>query len=160
MNNRSRDLSLVTFFVIGCLLVGGISGFFTTGAVDTWYPSLVKPDWNPPSWLFGPVWTILYALMGVAAFLIYREGFEKKEVKIALGIFSVQLGLNFLWSILFFNYKNLFASFVEIVVLWVAILATIISFYRISRPAALIMIPYLLWVSFATILNYTILVLN
>ncbi|MEW6011116.1 MAG: TspO protein [Methanobacterium sp.] len=160
MNNRSRDLSLLTFFVIGCLLVGGISGFFTTGAVDTWYPSLVKPDWNPPSWLFGPVWTILYALMGVAAFLIYREGFEKKEVKIALGIFSVQLGLNFLWSILFFNYKNLFASFVEIVVLWVAILATIISFYRISRPAALIMIPYLLWVSFATILNYTILVLN
>lgn len=160
MNNRSRDLSLLTFFVIGCLLVGGISGFFTTGAVDTWYPSLVKPDWNPPSWLFGPVWTILYALMGVAAFLIYREGLEKKEVKIALGIFSVQLGLNFLWSILFFNYKNLFASFVEIVVLWVAILATIISFYRISRPAALIMIPYLLWVSFATILNYTILVLN
>lgn len=160
MNNRSRDLSLLAFFVIGCLLVGGISGFFTTGEVDTWYPSLVKPDWNPPSWLFGPVWTILYVLMGVAAFLIYREGLEKKEVKIALGIFSVQLGLNFLWSILFFNYKNLFASFVEIVVLWVAILATIISFYRISRPAALIMIPYLLWVSFATILNYTILVLN
>ncbi|MBU4534395.1 MAG: tryptophan-rich sensory protein [Euryarchaeota archaeon] len=160
MGNRGRDLSLLAFFVIGCLLVGSISGFFTAGEVDTWYPSLVKPDWNPPSWLFGPVWTLLYALMGVAAFLIYKEGFEKREVKIALGIFSVQLGLNFFWSILFFTYKNLFASFVEIILLWIAILATIISFYRINRPAALIMIPYFLWVSFATLLNYTLLILN
>ena len=160
MNFKVRDLSLLALFVIACIVVGGVSGFFTAGEVDAWYSSLIKPVWNPPNWVFGPVWTILYALMGVAAFLVYREGFQRREVKIALGIFSVQLALNFFWSILFFSYKNLFASFVEIIILWVAILATIISFYRVSRPAALIMLPYLLWVSFASILNYSIWILN
>lgn len=160
MSLKGKEIPLLALFVLACLLVGGISGFLTSGEVNNWYPNLNKPLWNPPNWLFGPVWTILYVLMGIAAFLVYREGFEKREVKFALGIFSIQLALNFFWSIIFFSYKNLFASFVEIIILWVAILATIISFYPISRSAAFIMLPYLLWVTFATLLNYSLWILN
>ncbi len=160
MKLQRKDFPLLILFIFACLMVGGLSGFFNPGDMNIWYANLIKPEWTPPNWIFGPVWTVLYILMGLAAFLVYREGFKRREVKIALGLFSLQLGLNFFWSILFFTFNNLRASFVEIIFLWVAIVATIISFYRISRPAAWIMVPYLLWVTFASILNYRLLILN
>lgn len=142
------------------LLAGIIGSVFTTSSVSSWYLTLTKPDLNPPSYVFGPVWTTLYALMGIAAFLIWKKGLDRKDVKVALGIFIIQLVLNTLWSIIFFGLHSPGAALVEIVFLWLAILATIIAFYKISRAAAYLLLPYILWVSFAAYLNYSIWVLN
>ncbi|MDP2669241.1 MAG: TspO/MBR family protein [bacterium] len=153
---------------------GVISVFFTAPAVQSnWYLELVKPALNPPAWVFGPVWTTLFALMGIAAFLIWREHDKltlseveglaiqrKKQIKIALSIFLGQLVLNTLWSIIFFGLHSPGGALIEIVFLWFAILATIIVFYKISKPAAWLLVPYILWVSFATYLNYAIWMLN
>lgn len=125
-----------------------------------WYATLAKPALNPPSWVFGPVWTTLFALMGIAAFLVWRKGTHRRNIKIALGIFGVQLALNTLWSILFFGMQNPGVALVEITLLWLAIVATIIAFARISRPAAWLLAPYILWVSFAAYLNYAIWAVN
>jgi len=142
-------------------LAGVIGSFFTANSVSTWYATqLVKPSWNPPSWVFGPVWITLYAMMGIAAYLVWSRGLERKEVKIALGVFGVQLVLNAIWSIIFFGIQSPGWAFVEIVFLWVAIVATIAVFARISKPAAWLLVPYILWVSFAGFLNYTIWDLN
>ncbi len=135
---------------------GIIVSIFTVSAISTWYATLAKPAFNPPNWIFGPVWTTLYFLMGVAAFLVWRRGLERKEVKIALGIFIAQLTLNAFWSIIFFGLRNPGVAFLEIIILWLAILATILFFYKISRPAAWLLFPYILWVSFAGYLNYSI----
>lgn len=137
--------------------LAGIAGsFFTASAIPTWYAGIAKPAFAPPNWIFAPVWTTLFALMGVASFLIWKRGFEKKNVKIALGIFLGQLILNVFWSIIFFGLRNPGAAFAELLILWIAILATIISFYKISRPAAWLLLPYIVWVSFAGCLNYSI----
>ena len=164
-------------------LAGIIGSFFTVGAIDTWYAGIVKPAWNPPSWVFGPVWVVLYAMMGVAVWLMWREmdslgsdnagqiprqarndraghGAERRTIKGALAIFGVQLVLNALWSTIFFGLHSPMWAFVEIVLLWVAIVGTIGVFWRISKPAALLLVPYVLWVSFAGYLNYTIWNLN
>ncbi|KKS31673.1 MAG: TspO and MBR like protein [Candidatus Amesbacteria bacterium GW2011_GWA2_42_12] len=137
-------------------IVGIIGSVFTTSSIQTWYAALAKPALNPPAWVFGPVWTILYFLMGVAAFLVWEKGLNKKDVKIALIIFDVQLALNIFWSIIFFGLRSSGWAFVEIIFLWLAILATIILFARISRPAAWLLLPYIVWVSFAGYLNYSI----
>lgn len=141
-------------------LAGLIGSVFTISAIPLWYATLVKPALTPPAWVFGPVWTTLYALMGIAAFLIWKEGLNRREVKIALGIFIGQLALNTLWSIIFFGLHNPGAAMIEISFLWLAILATIAAFYKISRPAAYLLLPYILWVSFAAYLNLMIWVLN
>jgi tryptophan-rich sensory protein len=141
-------------------LAGFIGAFFTMSAIPVWYAGLAKPFLSPPAWIFGPVWTTLFLLMGIAAFLIWRKGLEYAGVKTALAIFFFQLVLNTLWSIIFFGLKNPGVAFIEIVIMWLAILATIISFYKISKPAAYLLIPYLLWVSFASYLNYAIWMLN
>ena len=142
------------------LLAGGIGSIFTTPAIPTWYADLIKPALNPPSWVFGPVWTTLFVLMGISAFLVWKKGLEHKYVKIALSIFIGQLVLNTLWSIIFFGLHSPGGAFVELMILWLAILATIIAFARISRLAAWLLIPYILWVSFAGHLNYSIWQLN
>jgi tryptophan-rich sensory protein len=150
-------------FLISLLLpaVAAIAGSaFTTAKIPTWYAELAKPSFAPPNWLFGPVWTTLYILMGIALFLIWKKGFENREVKIAFGIFIVQLVLNTLWSIVFFGLQNPGAAFIEIIILWIAIVATIIVFKKISKPAAWLLAPYLAWVSFASVLNYAIWTLN
>ena len=139
---------------------GIIGSVFTTPSIDGWYAGIVKPALNPPAWVFGPVWTTLFALMGIAAFLVWKKGLDRRDVKIALGIFLGQLVLNTLWSIIFFGLHSPGGALVEIVFLWLAILATIIAFYKISRPAALLLLPYILWVSFAGYLNYSIWQLN
>lgn len=151
-------------------LAGGLGSYFTAGSVKDWYPMLVKPALNPPSWVFGPVWTTLFILMGISAFLIWssytkatedkKKGLERKDVKIALGIFIGQLVLNTFWSIIFFGLHSPVGAFFELIVLWFAILIMIISFYKISRPAAWLLLPYILWVSFAGYLNYSIWQLN
>lgn len=142
-------------------LMAGIAGsFFTAPAIETWYKDLNKPSFNPPAWIFAPVWTVLYLLMGVAAFLVWREGIQHRNVQIGLGLFIFQLILNALWSIIFFGQQNPLAGFVEILVLWVAIAVTIYYFYKVNPTAAYLMIPYILWVTFATILNFSIWQLN
>lgn len=146
--------------IIGSQMAGGIGAVFTTAAIPTWYATLVKPALAPPNWIFGPVWTLLFVLMGVAAFFIWQHGTGRKEVRIALGIFLVQLLLNTLWSILFFGFQNPAAAFAEIILLWLTILATIIYFAKISKPAAWLLVPYIVWVSFASYLNYAIWQLN
>jgi tryptophan-rich sensory protein len=139
---------------------GALGAVFTARSIPTWYANLTRPEFAPPNWVFAPVWTILYAIMGIAAFLVWKNGWERKDVKIAICLFFGQLVLNALWSIIFFGLQSPGAAFVEIIVLWLAILATIIAFFKISRPAAWLLLPYILWVSFAACLNYSIWMLN
>lgn len=155
----SNTFKLIISIVIS-ELAGIIGSVFTAPSIAGWYGELVKPAINPPSWVFGPVWTTLFTLMGIAAFLIWKKGLERRDVKIALGIFIGQLMLNTLWSIVFFGLQNPGGALIEIVFLWSAILATIIAFARISKPAAWLLLPYILWVSFAMYLNYALWTLN
>jgi len=153
-----------TFRLIIAIIVSELAGvlgaFFTTPSIPTWYAALIKPVLNPPSWVFGPVWTTLFALMGIAAFLVWKMGLDRKDARIALGIFIGQLALNSLWSIIFFGLHSPAAAFVEIVFLWFAIIWTIVVFYKISKPAAYLLLPYIFWVSFAVYLNFSIWMLN
>jgi translocator protein len=140
---------------------GAIGSFFSAPAVQsTWYAGLVKPALNPPAWVFGPVWTTLFILMGVAVWLVWKRGFGEPGVRRALILFAIQLVLNVLWSIIFFGLHSPGGALIEIAFLWLVILATLITFYRISKPAAWLLMPYILWVSFAAYLNYSIYVLN
>ena len=142
------------------LAVGGLSGSVTARSVATWYPTLTKPFFNPPAWVFGPTWTVLYIMMGVAAFLVWRQGFSTKDVRLALTLFAAQLALNGLWSILFFGLQSPGVAFAEILLLWLSIVATVWIFRRVVPAAALLMLPYLAWVSFAAVLNGSIWMLN
>jgi len=146
--------------IVVCELAGIIGSLFTTPSIPGWYAGLVKPSFNPPAWVFAPVWTTLYAMMGLAAWLIYEKGLKRPEVKKALTVFAVQLVLNTLWSIVFFGAHQLLGAVIVIVLLWAMILWTILLFRKISRPAAWLLVPYILWVSFASVLNVTIWVLN
>ena len=142
------------------LLVGGLSGIATARGVQDWYPTLAKPSFNPPSWVFGPVWSVLYVMMGIAAFLVWQKGWESGAVRVALGLFAVQLVLNGLWSILFFGMRSPGLAFVEILVLWVAIGGTVALFWRVSPVAGMLLLPYEAWVTFAAVLNGSIWFLN
>ncbi len=157
---RARDIVEAVVSIVVCQGAGLIGSLATFPSIPTWYASLEKPPFNPPNWVFGPVWTTLYTLIGIAAFLVWRKGIRNREVKIALGIFLVQLVLNTLWSVIFFGLNALAGGLVVIVVLWIAILLTIITFFRISKAAGALLIPYILWVSFATILNFSLWQLN
>ena len=152
-------------------LIGNLAtGRFRSG----WYRNLKKPSWNPPSWLFGPVWTVLYALMGIASWLVWREGEptgwlrfvtpwrhpQGKEVKGALRLYGIHLGFNALWSVLFFGRHRIGLALAEVTVLWALILSTLVRFARIRPLAGLLLVPYQLWVTFATILNFRIWQLN
>ncbi|MBN1695397.1 tryptophan-rich sensory protein [candidate division WOR-3 bacterium] len=146
--------------IIICQLAGIIGSIFTTPAIPTWYANINKPTFRPPNWVFAPVWTTLYLLMGIALFLVLRKGFNEKGIKIAVAVFALQLVLNSLWSFLFFGLESPFAAFIEIIFLWAAILISIILFFRISWVAGALLIPYILWVSFASVLNFSIWRLN
>ncbi len=142
------------------LVAGGIGATATAESVRTWYPTLRKPSFNPPDWIFGPVWSTLYLLMGIADFLVSRQADGGPALRRARLLYRAQLVLNVLWSILFFRRRSQFAALVEIVFLWIAIVLTIRAFARVSPRAALLLVPYLLWVSFATVLNGAIWRLN
>ncbi len=146
--------------VIVSELAGIIGSLFTFSEIPTWYATLAKPALNPPSWIFGPVWTTLYALMGIAAFLIWKKGLDRNDVRKALAVFGLQLALNTFWSIIFFGLHSPAWAFVNIISLWLAIAWTMILFYKISKPAMWLLAPYILWVSFASYLNYSIWILN
>lgn len=154
-----NTLKLITTIFVS-ELAGVIGSIFTFSAIPNWYVTLNKPTINPPSWIFGPVWTTLYALMGIAAFLIWKKGWERVDVRKALAVFGLQLILNALWSIIFFGLQNPAWAFVNIVAMWLAIVWTMVLFYKISKPAMWLLLPYILWVSFAGYLNYSIWMLN
>jgi translocator protein len=142
------------------LLVGGLSGFFTSNGVTGWYSLAVKPSFNPPNWVFAPVWTVLYFMMGIALYLIWKSESDKILKQTAIVLFVVQLLFNFFWSIIFFYAKQPGWAFIEIISLWAFIFLTIVFFNKISSTAAWLLIPYILWVSFASVLNFYIWKLN
>jgi translocator protein len=151
----AKDYKKLIYSIIICQMAGVVGALFTSSSVSTWYAALTKPALTPPGWVFGPVWTVLYLLMGVALFLIWKKGIKSAISKIAVKVFAIQLALNVLWSILFFGMQKPGLAFIDIVILWLGIVASIYLFYKISKPAAYLLIPYLLWVSFATYLNYS-----
>ncbi len=159
-----RNITASAPALIVCLAIpfiaAAIGGFFTGPAIPVWYANLVKPSFIPPSWLFGPVWTALYAMMGVALFLIWKEGPARPGVRMALLLFAGQLALNAAWSVLFFGLRSPGIAFADIIALWLLVLATLAAFMRISGPAGALLIPYLAWVSFAAVLNFSIWRLN
>ncbi|MFP4115818.1 MAG: TspO/MBR family protein [Candidatus Aenigmatarchaeota archaeon] len=157
---QRNDFIKIIVAILIPLMTGFVGSVFTADAVSGWYPTLQKPAFTPPNWVFGPAWTALYILMGISLYLVWREGFERREVKVGIGIFAVQLFLNALWSFLFFGLRSPLLGLVEIIPLWIAILATVIYFYRISKKASYLLIPYLAWTSFAALLNYSIFILN
>jgi len=138
----------------------GIGSLFTINSIPTWYANLNRTFLTPPNWVFGPVWTLLYILMAIAAYLVWHQTKDKITVKQGLVFWSEQLILNAVWSIIFFGGHQIFLGFITIIVLWLVILATIVWFFRVSRLAGWLMIPYILWVSFATLLNYSIWLVN
>jgi benzodiazapine receptor len=157
MNKITRILAVV----VTCLAIGYFSGIVTRTSVDTWYPTLIKPSFNPPNWVFAPAWSLLYLLMGVAAGLVWdRIEYEKEAVKNALVFFAIQLALNALWSYLFFGLMNPLLALLEVFVLWLMIYETLLKFIKINKIAGYLLVPYLLWVSYATVLNASIWWLN
>jgi benzodiazapine receptor len=141
-------------------LAAAVGGSATSRSVSGWYEKLAKPGFNPPDWLFGPAWTVLYLLMALAAFLVWNRGFSAPGVRLALALFLVQLVLNALWSVFFFGMRSPRLGLADIIPLWLAILATTVLFFRVSRAAGWLLVPYLAWVGFAAALNIAILRLN
>ncbi len=140
-------------------LAAFVGSLFTATSVKDWYPALQKPWFTPPAWLFGPVWAVLFTLIGISAYLVWRED-SKKGMKAAMAAFDVQLGLNVIWSMLFFGLRSPLLAMADIAALWLAIIITILLFWKISKAAAALLVPYILWVSLAAALNYGILALN
>ena len=156
-----NKISRLAIVVIICLAVGYLSGMVTRASITTWYPTLVKPSFNPPNWIFAPVWTSLYVMMGVAAGLIWNQiTTQKAAVTKALQFFTIQLVLNALWSFLFFGLHNLMLATIEVVLLWLMIFETYSQFAKINKTASYLMLPYLAWVSFASVLTASIWWLN
>lgn len=145
--------------VLACQLAGFLGSVFTAPAIPTWYATLVKPWFSPPNWVFGPVWVLLYTLMGVSLFLVWGSP-QSKERNNGLMFFFLQLVLNASWSIVFFGLKNIAGALAVIILLWLSIAATMHAFRRVSKKASMLLLPYLLWVSYAAMLNYGIMTLN
>ena len=153
----SKNLPKLILSIGICLLAGGLGTIFTTSAIPSWYATLNKPPFSPPNWIFAPVWTTLYILMGIALYLVLSA---KGKVQSAVTVFGIQLVLNASWSIIFFGMRNPILALVDIAALWVAIVLTIKSFYKINKLAGNLLLPYLVWVTFASILNLSIVLLN
>ena len=145
--------------VIIPLAVGGIASFFTISEIGSWYSTLEKPWFNPPNWIFGPVWTTLYLLMGYSSWRIWNTSAGKTRSK-ALIVYGLQLFLNFWWSIFFFHFQQIGLALIEISLLWISLFVMIVLFYKLDKPAGLLQIPYIIWVSFASLLNAAIYTLN
>jgi len=158
--NKSSLTTKIAICVAMCVITGFASGSLTADSIQNWYSTLNKPFFNPPNWIFAPVWTLLYVLLGIGAGMIWHKGLSEKGVKTALILFVAQFILNLFWSPIFFNLQAPTLALIIIVVLWFLIIITIMHFNTIDRTAGKLMIPYLLWVSFATILNGSIVYLN
>ena len=159
MRAEWKDWLALLVWVAICFVAAGFGSAFTASAVRAWYPAIAKPAWTPPNWVFGPVWTVLYVMMGIAAWLVWRKtGLFGGQLPLAL--FVIQLLLNVAWPLIFFGLTAIGPAFFEIVVLWCAVAATIAAFLRISRLAGWLLVPYLVWVTFAAMLNFAIWQLN
>lgn len=154
------NISKLFLSIVICMLPGIAGVLFDSGLVNGWYQSISKPSFNPPNSIFGPVWTVLYLMMGISMFLVWKEGLNNKSVRTAFIIFIIQLVFNAAWSIVFFGAQSIAGGMIVIIILWILILICIIRFLKISRVAGMLLIPYLLWVSFASVLNFFILKLN
>lgn len=146
--------------ILLCLFIGFLSSIATQSSITTWYTTLIKPSFNPPNWIFAPVWTVLYILMGIAAGIVWSRGFYHKWVKTALYHFGFQLLLNAAWSIFFFGIRNPFLAFLDIIALFIVVIFTIKWFYVVNKISAYLLLPYLFWIAFAAILNFSIWQLN
>lgn len=155
-----RKLIRIVIAILICLLVGFVSSIATQTSISTWYVKLEKPWFNPPNWIFAPVWTLLYIMMGIAAGIVWSQGFHHKWVKTALYHFGFQLLLNAAWSVFFFGLQNPLIALLDILTLFILLLFTIKWFKIVTAPAAYLLIPYAMWVAFATILNFEIWRLN
>jgi len=152
-------IKLIVSIVASCA-AGGIGSLFTFKAIPTWYPGLRKPPYTPPNWAFGPVWTTLYILMGISVFLVWQKGLDTSGAILAFVLFWIQLVINALWSVIFFGMKSKGGGAIVIIVLWLLILATIVTFFPVSSWAGALLIPYIVWVSVASYLNIGVSVLN
>lgn len=157
---KKTNYWILLVFIFGCEILGTVGSLATIPNIPTWYEGLMKPPFTPPNWIFGPVWTTLFALMGIAAYLIWQSGWSKKQVKKAIKVFGVQFAFNILWSFLFFGIRSPIAGLICIGILWISIAWTIQSFMKVSKLAGYLLVPYLLWVTLATYLNAGILILN
>jgi tryptophan-rich sensory protein len=157
--SRSRSLIVLLAFVIIVALASVIASSVTLPQIGDWYADLEKPWFNPPNWLFGPVWTVLYGMIAVAGWLVWRER-RLEGARGALGLFGLQLGLNVLWSLIFFGLQQPGLAFMEIIALWIAVCITMVAFWRIRPLAGWLFVPYLLWVSYAAVLNGAVWLLN
>lgn len=155
-----KNIFKLIIAIVACEFVGIAGSFFTASSIPTWYAGLARPQLAPPNWIFGPVWTTLFLLMGISLYLVWKKGFKDRTAKIAVGIFIGQLVLNFFWSVIFFGLRNPGWAFIEIIFLWLSIVASILFFKKISRTAAWLLLPYLVWVIFAAYLNFSIWTLN
>ncbi|MBE0517427.1 MAG: tryptophan-rich sensory protein [Methanophagales archaeon] len=155
-----KDILKLIASIVVCHLAGQIGAVATSASIQTWYVTLNKPFFTPPNWLFAPVWLTLYTIMGISLFLIWRLGVQDRHVKIALALFGFQLLLNTFWSIAFFGLRSPLAGLSVIILLWIAIAVTIVKFLPLSKPAGLLLLPYILWVSIAAALNGAIVLLN
>ena len=155
-----KDLIKLILSLFLCQLAGFIGSLVTTPSIPIWYASLEKPSFSPPNWVFSPVWITLYALMGISLYLLWREDRREPKVKIALFFFIIQLILNISWSMVFFGLRLPFLAFLEILLLWAVILLTILTSLKVSKVAGYLLVPYLLWVTFAAVLNYFLWFLN
>ena len=156
---RIREALKLLFAVVVCEAVGGLGSYFTVGAIPGWYATLVKPAFSPPNWVFGPVWTTLYALMGLAAYLVWRRHHGAHRTH-ALRLFALQLLLNGIWTPVFFGLRSTGGGLIVIIALLIAIIATTVSFWRLRPAAGILLLPYLAWVAFATVLNASLWYLN
>jgi benzodiazapine receptor len=158
---KLNKITKIVVALIICLMVGYSASIVTRPSVETWYSTIIKPSFNPPNWIFMPVWTLLYILMAVAAGLVWDKIKEQnQEVKVALGFFLIQLTLNAIWSYIFFGLKNPMLALIEIALLWLMIYETYLKFTKINKTAGYLLIPYMAWVAFAGILNASIWWLN
>ena len=155
-----KKLSKLIVSIVVCEGVGLISVPLTIGSIPSWYSILHKPFFSPPNWIFGLVWTILYLMMGLSVYLVWTKGLKLKKVRVALLIFLVQLTFNLFWSIIFFGLRSPLFALYDIILLWIAIVITLLNFYKISKLSSYLLIPYLFWVTFAAILNLSIVILN
>jgi benzodiazapine receptor len=151
----------ISILVVTCLAIGYLSSIVTKSSVDTWYPTIIKPSFNPPNWVFPIAWTTLFVFMGIAGGLVWDKiKIKPDEVKKALVFFAIQLALNALWSLLFFGLRNPMLAMIEIILLWLMIYETFVKFNKIDKISGYLFVPYLLWVSFAAVLNVSIWWLN
>lgn len=157
---KTKNIIKLIVSIVMPLLAGFIGSMYTMPNITSWYAYLVKPDFAPPNWIFGPVWTTLYILMGISLYLVWKNGFGKENVRLAILMFGYQIILNTLWSYLFFGLQNMLFGLIGIIVLWYAILVNMTMFARVSRKAAAFFLPYLVWVTFAGYINYILLTLN